>query len=430
MTRSVPSARVANPAFQRRDNAAIRQQQRSVSVPSAVQNPRQRALDRSQAIQQRQQAIQQRRPAETTGVGTPSNRDRTAIRDRTSIQAARQGRFSSRFATVNATPAIRAQRFAGIAPRDAWRRGWRAHFVPWFGPVFWPYAYSDIFDYAFWPAAYDEGYWAYAYDDLLDGVFWPSGSPSSNYASAGPTAPYGTAPQQYRSPQAVRQVCADPGNGITAWPLARIEQTVQPNPEQRALLDELKQAAALAADTFKASCTDAVALTPPARLQVMANRIDATLEAVRAVRPALEKFYDSLSDEQKARFNTLGPNVNRNAAQNPPQQDATASCAEPKPGLTNLPIERIEQVVQPAEAQKAALDRLAQATDQALQTLQAACPDVIALTPVGRLEAMEKRLTAMSQAAHQVEPALNEFYGSLSNEQKARFNSMSATASR
>ena len=41
----------------------------------------------------------------------------------------------------------------------------------------------------------------------------------------------------------------------------------------------------------------------------MTNRISATLEAVKIVRPALEKFYNSLSDEQQARFNALGPNI-------------------------------------------------------------------------------------------------------------------------
>jgi hypothetical protein len=29
--------------------------------------------------------------------------------------------------------------------------------------------------------------------------------------------------------------------------------------------------------------------------------------AIKTVRPALANFYDSLNDEQKARFNTLGP---------------------------------------------------------------------------------------------------------------------------
>jgi hypothetical protein len=37
----------------------------------------------------------------------------------------------------------------------------------------------------------------------------------------------------------------------------------------------------------------------------MEKRLRATLGAVRTVQPALTKFYDSLSDEQKARFNSL-----------------------------------------------------------------------------------------------------------------------------
>ena len=37
----------------------------------------------------------------------------------------------------------------------------------------------------------------------------------------------------------------------------------------------------------------------------MEKRLDATLTAVKTVQPALAKFYSVLSDEQKARFNSL-----------------------------------------------------------------------------------------------------------------------------
>jgi hypothetical protein len=36
-------------------------------------------------------------------------------------------------------------------------------------------------------------------------------------------------------------------------------------------------------------------------------RLDAMLEAVKTERPAMDKFYSSLTDEQKARFNALRP---------------------------------------------------------------------------------------------------------------------------
>ena len=62
--------------------------------------------------------------------------------------------------------------------------------------------------------------------------------------------------------------------------------------------------------------------------------------------------------------------------------------------------------------------------------LQSACPDAIALTPAGRLEEMEKRLDALLQAARTVQPALSEFYASLTNEQKAQFNALGREAQR
>src|SRR5258707_335230 len=197
----------------------------------------------------------------------------------------------------------------------------RGAFGAWLGPVFWPYVYADIFDYTFWPQAYDDAYWAYAYDDLVDTVFWDTGSPYSAYASIatdGSVAPdgyiepggaiVGSSRLRERSglsPQALRQLCSNPDKGITAWPFAEITSALRPTSEQRALLDQLKSAAAQAADVLKNSCSDTYALTPPGRLRAMINRISATLEAVRMVRPALEAFDNALSDEQRARFNTL-----------------------------------------------------------------------------------------------------------------------------
>jgi hypothetical protein len=173
-------------------------------------------------------------------------------------------------------------------------------------------------------------------------------------------------------------------------------------------------------------------MTPPGRLRAMMNRLSATLESVRIVRPAREKFYSSLSDEQQARFNALGPDIGERS-QPQPQQEASAqpdTCGDPKPSLTNLPIERIETVIRPAGKQKEALDRLREATEKAVQTLQAACPVDVPLTPVGRLEAMEKRLEAMMQSAKLVQPALDDFYATLASEQKARFNTLGRFAGR
>jgi hypothetical protein len=157
----------------------------------------------------------------------------------------------------------------------------------------------------------------------------------------------------------------------------------------------------------------------------MTGRLDATLQAVDTVKPALDAFYNSLSDEQKERFNELGPStqVAKAGAETTGAiaQDGN-SCKQPKPGLANLPIDKIEDVVKPTEAQEADLDALHVATEKAVTIMQAACPDETPLTPTGRLDAMQKRLQAMIDAANTVKPALTSFYASLSSEQKARFN--------
>ncbi|WGS22753.1 Spy/CpxP family protein refolding chaperone [Bradyrhizobium sp. ISRA463] len=100
-----------------------------------------------------------------------------------------------------------------------------------------------------------------------------------------------------------------------------------------------------------------------------------------------------------------------------------------KSDLAQLPINRIEASLHPAGKQKDALERLSDATTKAIADLQAACPNDVPLTPVGRLEAMQHRLEAMQKAARLIEPALDEFYATLSSEQKARFNTLQQVAS-
>ena len=85
-----------------------------------------------------------------------------------------------------------------------------------------------------------------------------------------------------------------------------------------------------AAALFKASCPaeNAFARTPPGRLQAMTLRLGATLEAVQTVRPAMVAFYDSLNDEQKERFNAIGPKQPKDSAEASQASAQTASDAD------------------------------------------------------------------------------------------------------
>jgi hypothetical protein len=305
------------------------------------------------------------------------------------------------------------------------RRFHRGGFVGWFGPVFWPYAYDDFFDYAFWPAEYDGyGFWAYAYDDILDNVFFTPGT-EDIYASVGG----GRGAQRRRaraSSRAAAELCrVDPG--LTRWPVQEIAQVVEPTREQQNLLDDLKAASERAAKLLQTACPANAPATPPARLDAMAKRFDAMLQALDVVRPALAKFYDSLSDEQKARFNAMGREQAGDGAQ---AKDEARLCGTQAPaGLTAQAIDRIEQEVRPDDRQRAGLDALRDAAANAADELHNACPSQTPITPVARLDAMAKRIQAMLDAINTVRPALARFYHSLSDEQKAHFNVMSREAS-
>src|SRR5262249_1761577 len=110
------------------------------------------------------------------------------------------------------------------------------------------------------------------------------------------------------------------------------------------------------------------------------------------------------------------------------QRALTNFCRERAPAVTDLPFDRIAQATQPTSAQRSALDELKVVSANAAESLKANCPIYAAVTPTGRIEAMEKRLEGTYGAGLAVQPALTKFYDGLSDEQKARFNSLRADA--
>lgn len=101
-------------------------------------------------------------------------------------------------------------------------------------------------------------------------------------------------------------LCSQASERFTELPLQRIEQTIQPTEVQRHALDDLKAASSKAAGELQASCPTEALHTRSDRLVAMNRRLDAMIQAVETMRPSLQAFYASLSDEQKARFNVIG----------------------------------------------------------------------------------------------------------------------------
>lgn len=97
--------------------------------------------------------------------------------------------------------------------------------------------------------------------------------------------------------------------------LVRLEHRVKPTEAQKASFDELKEAMRSAAGKISAACPPKPeaakdgerppAKSVPERLAMAESQLAATLDAVRTVRPAAEKFYAALSDDQKRELSQI-----------------------------------------------------------------------------------------------------------------------------
>ncbi len=85
-------------------------------------------------------------------------------------------------------------------------------------------------------------------------------------------------------------------------------------------------AIAQASDVVKSQCPTNIAFTPVERLAQMESRLQALLQAVNIVSPVLSRSYDSLTAEQKARFNAMGAPEGDQAAQD--QQSTNAATPQ------------------------------------------------------------------------------------------------------
>jgi LTXXQ motif family protein len=297
-----------------------------------------------------------------------------------------------------------------------------------------------VLSYLFWPGDYYDSFWAYGSDFFLSSIYWPGpyySDPAAAqyhgiydvYGAGGSTsaaAPNpGTDQKTTTSTSEVGASCSGLAPGVTDVPVDRIRQAVHPTGDQAKALDDLQSAASRASDVVKASCPTQIPLTPPERLDAVEKRLNAMIQAVQIVREPLERFYDALTDAQKKRLAAVGGSANHRSSA---ARGLAALCDPRAQSFAELPVARIEQTVHPTQQQQAAFDTLKSASVSAAAALQASCPANTPGSPLDRIDAVQKRLDAMVQAAKSVRPALDAFYAALSDDQKARFNMPQSSA--
>jgi hypothetical protein len=254
--------------------------------------------------------------------------------------------------------------------------------------------------------------------------------------------------------------CGQQGAEFDNWPFDAIGQSVGADETQRNALVALRGSAKQAAERLAADCPQDVPAALSARLEAVEQGIDAALKAFDTVQPALQTFYGALDDEQKARlYRDMAAPAALNAPQTSGRREgreydqaydrrayssrrhrarayASADRAAAAPGwraaceqlagvLRGWPVREIERDVRLDGSQRVAFYELVTASLKAADTLASACPVDTALTPVGRMETMRKRLAAVRAATAAIRPALVRFYEALDQGQKVRFAGMS-----
>lgn len=147
---------------------------------------------------------------------------------------------------------------------------------------------------------------------------------------------------------------------------------------------------------------------------------------MQIMHPPLTTLYSSLDDEQKDRFAAIGTQTEYRRAgiarEESPSGNLGGLCKLQTENFTQLPVQRVKELIKPTERQNSAFDALKSASAKAAADLNHSCPTDIPQTLMGRLDAVGKRLDALADAVNTVKPALTDFYNSLTDEQKARFN--------
>jgi hypothetical protein len=307
--------------------------------------------------------------------------------------------------------------FAGKGNSWRGRYGrWYGH--RWFGAAFWPYALGDYFSYALWPYDYYDTFWGYGPDAIFDGAFWPYGEIAyDGYGSYGGGIYGPSGRTSVPSASAVAETCAGFAPGVGDLPIQQLEKIIDATGDQQGAFDDLKAAAAKASSILQQSCPSEPPLTPVARLDAMQHRLQAMEEADEVVRRPLVRLYGLLTGEQKQRLNAMAQ-ANGGRSKNARQTNIGELCTS-QAGFANVPAGQIESSVALDGTQKQKLQRLQAASAKAAESLKSSCPSFIPDSVDGRLDAAQQRIAALIQAVDTVRPAVQDFYASLTDEQKA-----------
>ena len=272
--------------------------------------------------------------------------------------------------------------------------------------------------FAFWPDDYGAQFRSRGFDviaDTISGRFDRMRAPTRVATTGAARSDSGTVVSADQ--------CNDASSADDKWPASRIEQLLQLSDAQHATLDKVQLAANDAVKTIKSNCRQTGELSPPDRLRTLVQALWVVRDGDIAMRAPLKNFYESLTSAQKNSFavqqpqNVPAPDDKTQGGENKQYQ----ACAAQNVGSAERLVKEIEMKVRPDKTQTASLENLHKISSDMAKLLIASCAQPIPADPLARLDSASDQITAMNYAASNVQIALDDFYGRLSQMQKARF---------
>ncbi|HEY6256031.1 MAG TPA: hypothetical protein VIY51_09595 [Xanthobacteraceae bacterium] len=247
---------------------------------------------------------------------------------------------------------------------------------PW--PTASPSAYEDLLGYVLWPADYSDHLWNHGYGDIMNALLTPMAANPDQAAS-----------------MIANGMCSAKASDLADRLVARTREIIAPTPAQQAALDELSAALRQAIERGRVSVCSGTGDPLKRMVDGLWTMWDATL----LLQDPLEKFYDSLTDAQKAKL----------AGETSAGQALARVCADQHSG--DWSPERLAQALGAGEAQRLTLATLRERSSELIKFLAGSCPEGSEPTPLDRLQAARNRMNALLYVVMSMSPAVSELYG-------------------
>lgn len=280
--------------------------------------------------------------------------------------------------------------------------------------AFWPRAPQDLFDYVL--ESNEVGLRAHGYGVLTASMFaQPPRQAGRSVAAAKPSA------QTTGSGSSGDEIVCDEASAARADAvMQRLRERLALSGEQGALA-ELHAALVKADEQIAAACPQTIPATVPDRLRAVQGQLWAMRVAATGLRAPLQKFYDTLTAEQKAKLD-VQPIEREGGA---PGGSAAMLCLAQTQQAPQWPAAQVVRSIRPNQDQRARLEALKQTSSQMHQAMMGSCPQKPPATMLARLDAALDWIDAVLFATTNIAVPVEDFYRTLSDAQKARLDTLS-----